>query len=94
MKVMLAIENKQTSLKACNRVDLYEDKQLERLCKEVSEKLGLRKDMLEADIYRLTDLLDQERDKEHHQEGSEKPLQVLTVKERSELESFAKNQSR
>jgi len=31
---------------------------VERLCKEVAEKLALRKDLLEADIYRLTDLLD------------------------------------
>jgi DNA primase len=50
MKVMLVIEGKETSHKARNRVDLYEDKQVERLCKEVAEKLGLRKDLLEADI--------------------------------------------
>ena len=90
MKVMLVIENKGTGIKARNRVDLYEDKQVERLCKEVAERLALRKDLLEADIYRLTDLLDQERDREQHSQAIEKPLQVLTVKERNELESFAK----
>lgn len=88
MKVMLVVESKQTSLKARNRVDLYEDKQVERLSKEVAEKLALRKDLLEADLYRFTDLLDRQREKEQQPE-SEKPLQVLTVKERSELEAFA-----
>lgn len=90
MKVMLVVESKATSLKARNRVDLYEDKQVERLSKEVAEKLALRKDLLEADLYRLTDLLDQQREKEQQQPERDKPLQVLTVKERQELEAFAR----
>lgn len=91
LKVMLVIEHKETALKARNKIDLYEDKPVERLCKEVSEKLHLRKDLLEVDLYKLTDLL------ESHIETTlqpanqeEKPLQVLTIKERQELESFAK----
>jgi DNA primase len=91
MKVMLVIENKQTELKARNKIDLYEDKQVERLCKEAAEKLQLRKDLLEADLYRLTDLLETHIEKELKQNNDEaQPLQVLTIKERSELESFAK----
>jgi len=90
MKIMLAIENKQTSQKARNRVDLYEDKQVEKLVRDVAEKLGLRKELLEADLYTLTDLLDQQRDKDQQQTGEAKPLQVLTAKERTELEGFAK----
>lgn len=93
MKVMLVIESKETSHKARNRIDLYEDKQVERLCKEVAEKLQLRKDLLEADLYKLTDLLEQHIEKELHQnKGEEKALQVLTVKERQELEGFAKKE--
>jgi len=91
MKIMLVIENKQTELKARNKIDLYEDKQVERLCKEVSEKLQLRKDLLEADLYRLTDLLENHIENTLQQNNSEeKPLQILTVKERTELENFAK----
>jgi DNA primase len=91
LKVMLVIECKQTELKARNKIDLYEDKQVEKLCKEVAEKLDLRRDLLEADLYRLTDLLETHIDKELRQNNDDaKPLQVLTVKERSELESFAK----
>jgi DNA primase len=90
MKIMLVIENIQTGFKARNRVDLYEDKQVEKLCKEVAEKLTLRKDLLEADLYKLTDLLDAERDKGQQQNTDTKPLQILTAKERTELEGFAK----
>jgi DNA primase len=91
LKIMLVIENIQTNFKARNKIDLYEDKQVERLCKEVAEKLSLRKDLLEADLYRLTDLLEnhiQTGLQQNNEEG--KPLQVLTVKERQEYESFAK----
>jgi DNA primase len=99
MKIMLVIEQLSSGggvgggLKARNRIDLYEDKQVERLCKEVSEKLSLRKDLLEADLYRLTDLLEKyiesqmESAKAPPPEGLGRPL---TIKERTELEAFAK----
>ena len=90
LKIMLVIENRKTGFKARNRVDLYEDRQVEKLGKEVAEKLLLRKDLLEADLYRLTDLLDAERDKEQQQNTDAKPLHILTAKERTELEVFAK----
>jgi DNA primase len=91
LKVMLVIESKTTELKARNKIDLYEDKQVERLCKEVAEKLGVRKDLLEADLYRLTDLLETHIQTALQQNSEEnKPLQILTVKERQEYESFAK----
>ena len=92
LKVMLVIEHPGTGQKARNRVDLYEDKPVERLCQEVSEKLQLRRDLLEADLYKLTDLLDQYREQIllNATAGPEKPLPVLTVKERQELEGFAK----
>jgi DNA primase len=92
LKVMLVIEHPVSGLKARNRIDLYEDKPVERLCQEVSEKLCLRKDQLEADLYKLTDLLDGYREAQlrNSTEGIEKPLPVLSVKERQELEGFAK----
>lgn len=64
MKVTLVIEHKESSQKSRNKVDLYEDKQVERLCREAGEKLGLRKDVVEQDLYRLTDLLDGYREAE------------------------------
>lgn len=91
LKIMLVVENKSNHQKARNKIDLYEDKQVEKLCRETAEKLQLRKDLLEADLYKLTDLLETHIEKTLHQNSSEeKPLQILTVKERSELESFAR----
>ena len=91
MKVMLVVERRDNGLKARNRIDLYEDKAVERTSQEVADKLQLRKDLLEGDLYKLTDLLDRHR--EAHlsgQEVTEKPLPVLTVGERQELEGFAR----
>ena len=91
LKIMLVIEDKASQQKARNRIDLYEDKQVEKLCKEVAEKLQLRRDLLEADLYRLTDLLETHIEQQLQQSNAEeKPVQILTVKERTELESFAK----
>jgi len=94
LKVMLQIENKQ-GFKSRNKVDLYEDKQVERLCKEVSEKLQIRKDLMENDIYKLTELVETFRETEQGDaspgSSSDKPTQhFFTLKERTELESFLK----
>lgn len=92
LKIMLVIEDVATGQKARGRVDLYEDKQVERLAKEVSERLQLRRDLLEADLYRLTDLLEQHRDEILQQEKQQSgaPLYILTPKERAEGEAFAR----
>jgi DNA primase len=91
LKVMLVIEHPTSGQKARNRVDLYEDKAVERLGQEVSERLNLRRDGVAADLYRLTDLVEQYRERELKEAGpAEKPLPVLTVKERQEGEIFAK----
>lgn len=93
LKVMLQIENKQ-GFKSRNKVDLYEDKQVERLCKEVSEKLQIRKDLMENDIYKLTELVENFRETEQgeNKAGQDpQPTQhFFTLKERTELESFLK----
>jgi DNA primase len=91
LKIMLVVENTATAMKARNKVDLYEDKQTEKLCAEVAEKLQLRKDVLQSEMYTLTDLLERHIETTLQPGSSdEKPLQMLTVKEKQELESFAK----
>lgn len=91
LRIMLVVENKSNQQKSRNKIDLYEDKQVEKLCRETAEKLQLRKDLLEADLYKLTDLLESHIEKSLHQNSSEeKPLQVLTIKEKAALEDFAK----
>jgi DNA primase len=91
MKITLVIEN-EDGYKSRNKLDLYEDKQVEKLCKDVSERLQLRRDLLEQDVYKLTDLLDRYRDEELKQSQSEKEADIivpLTEKQKQQLESFA-----
>jgi DNA primase len=92
MKITLVVENEQ-GYKSRNKLDLYEDKQVEKLCKEVSERLQLRRDLLEADVYKLTDLLDRYRDEELKQSQAEKEADIivpLTPAQRQEIEAFGK----
>lgn len=92
LKIMLVIESVASGMKARNKVDLYEDKQTEKLCAEVAEKLHLRKDILQSELYTLTDLLEQHIENSLQQNKSSDTQQapVLTIKERTALESFAK----
>jgi DNA-binding MarR family transcriptional regulator len=102
LKVTLEIINENLSESIHKRrfkVDLYDHKQTEKLIQEASELLQLRKDLLEADIYKLTDLLDDYREREMMQAGnnetkpdrdSYRDIIPLTARERNELESFAK----
>lgn len=91
MKVMLVVEATHTSAKARNRIDLYEERQVEKLCKELCDKLGLAADQLETDLYRLTDLLDDYREQHVLPKASDPaaPVVVLSAQQRSELEAFA-----
>jgi len=97
MKVTLVIEHAENSTKSRNKIDLYEDKQVEKLCKEVAEKLNLRKDLLEADIYKLTDLLDEYRETQlksmtEESKMEENGIYPLTAQERQKIESFLKQE--
>jgi DNA primase len=64
LKVSLLIEaqGKAGLQRYRNKADLYEYRQVEKLAREASEKLGLRPDMVELDLSRLTDLLEDYRD--------------------------------
>jgi len=93
MKVTLVVEHPETLYKSRNKVDLYEDRQVEKLCKDTSEKLNVRKDLLEADIYKLTDLLDAFREQQTETQdnvSNEDLIIPLTAKEKEQVESFAK----
>jgi DNA primase len=62
LKISLAIESLQTGRKSRSKVDLYEDRQVERVAKEAAEKLNLRADLLQLDLEELTDLLEEYRE--------------------------------
>ncbi len=64
LKITLEIENIATGRKSRTKPDLYEDKQVEKVAKEAGEKLGIRADLIELDLSRLTDLLDSHREQQ------------------------------
>ena len=69
LRVSLDIEHPQNGRKSRSKVDLYEDKQVEKLCRDASDKLGLRADMLQLDLEALTSLLETHREKSASKEG-------------------------
>jgi DNA primase len=70
-----------------NRLDLYENKQVERMAREAAEKLNLRADLVELDLYRLTDLLEDHRDKQTN-DGSHQPKVILDNTVTSQCKDF------
>jgi DNA primase/energy-coupling factor transporter ATP-binding protein EcfA2 len=66
LKVTLAIKAAAPPLGAGGRsrqkLDLYEDKQISRCARAVAERLGLRADLVELDLDRLTELLEAHRE--------------------------------
>lgn len=63
------------------KLDLYEYKQVESTCKIIAEKLGLKKDVVEADLMQLTSLLEHYKEKQIHQAKGkqESKIQVPTA---------------
>jgi len=72
-------ENNPVALKYRTKVDLYEDKQVQKLAREAAEKLGLRADLLELDLNRFTDLLEEHRDKEMATRGEDLDMNGVIV---------------
>jgi DNA primase catalytic core len=65
LKVSIVIESlKQAGpyMKYRNKADLYENRQVEKIAREASDKLDVRSDLIELDMHRLTDLLEDYRD--------------------------------
>jgi DNA primase/energy-coupling factor transporter ATP-binding protein EcfA2 len=92
LKVTLVVEHPASGQKSRSKLDLYEDRQVARVAEEAAEKLGLRPDLVEGDLSRLTDLLDQYREQQE-QAGSGDPrpvLPVLSIPEQQALEAFAR----
>ena len=58
------------------KVDLYEYAQIAKVCKLAADKLGLRREELEADLQELTGLLEYYRDKKVHQGKEQKDIKI------------------
>jgi len=70
LKITLAVETLEAAQEALlkqkyrTKLDLYEDKQVERIGREAAEKLGIRSDLIQVDLHHLTGLLEDYREKE------------------------------
>jgi len=91
MKVTLVVEHPETKTKSRNKLDLYEDKQTERVAREAGEKLGLRPDLIEADLSRLTDLLDEHRESETGREDGNTKQVLIPSAEKAQCINLLKS---
>ena len=94
LKITLVIINEE-GRKSRQKLDLYEDKQVEKVSRLGAEKLGLRADLLELDIQLLTDELEVYRDeltvlkKTHHE-----PIKrVIPTTIKTKCETFLKRKN-
>lgn len=78
LRVSLDIEHPSNERKSRSKVDLYEDKQVDKLARDASDKLGLRADMVQLDLEALTNLLEAHREKQttSKEEGKPQSIQV------------------
>jgi len=58
------------------KLDLYEFNQVEKTCKTVAERLGLKKDLIEQDLEHLMGLLEYYRDRQLHQKQGRKESKI------------------
>lgn len=89
LRVTLVIEAPEQPKKSRTKVDLYEDKQVEKTAREAAEKLGLRTDLVEQDLSQLTDLLDELRESQQ-EEKEENPPYIIPSSEKEKCLQFLK----
>lgn len=65
MRVSLDIEHPQNKRKSRSKLDLYEDKQVEKIARDAAEKLQLRSDLIQLDLEIFTELLEQYREQQN-----------------------------
>lgn len=90
LKVTLVIEHPENKAKSRNKLDLYEDKQTEKISREAAEKLNLRADLIEQDLNILTDLLDQYREETTEQNQDENKKVSIPTAEKEKCFTFLK----
>ena len=91
LKVTLVIEtlNEPPQKLRC-KVDLYEYKQVEKISREASEKLGLRADLIDIDLNKMTDLLDEYRESEQDMKDEEKKVVIIAPEDKEKCIEFLK----
>jgi energy-coupling factor transporter ATP-binding protein EcfA2 len=100
LTVTIEIENQKLQNNINKRrfkIDLYDNKQIEKLVQEASELLQLTKSNLEKDIHELTEQLDNYREREMQstttEEQAEPSVYLLTPQEKNEALQLAKDKN-
>jgi len=100
LTVTIEIENQKSQNNINKRrfkIDLYDNKQIEKLVQEASELLQLTKSNLEKDIHELTEQLDHYREKEMQstttEEQAEPSVYLLTPQEKNEALQLARDKN-
>ena len=78
LKVTLVAENKEGK-KSRNKLDLCEDKQVEKISRYIGEKLNLRPDQVELDLQDLTDQLEKYQRKLHESREVKKEVKHVVI---------------
>lgn len=79
LKITLCIAHKTNHKKSRTKLDLYEDKQTEKLSQEAAAKLELRADLIQNDLHILTDMLDEYREEQLISDPQEPTKKVVQI---------------
>ncbi len=90
MRVSLDIEHPDNGRKSRIKLDLYEDKQVEKIAREAAEKLDLRADMIQLGLELLTELLERYREEQNKPKEAAQVQQVSPQYERAAAEFLTK----
>jgi DNA primase len=90
MRVSLDIEHPQNKRKSRSKLDLYEDKQVEKIAREAAEKLQLRADLIQLDLELLTELLEQHRESTYAKATVDKETKINPQFEKQAVEFLTK----
>jgi DNA primase len=90
MLVSLDVQHLETALKYRTRLDLFEERQTRKEAREAAEKLDLRSDLLETDLSKLTDLMEEHREKEFESRNNrdENGETAVSLSEQAKCKAF------
>ena len=86
LKVSLTVIESSRNAKSRLKLDLYEDKQVEKAARDIGERLNLRADLIEIDLRQLTDLLESYR--ENLERLEQNPLEKQAKTSQNTLQPF------
>jgi DNA primase len=90
MRVSLDVEHPGNGRKSRNKVDLYEDKHVEKIAREAAEKLQLRADLVQLDLELFTEMLERYREEENKPKEVKQDNSVVSPYEKQAREFLTK----